>query len=426
MEKTQSLNQIYTLYSEWKYLEAKELNDHVLEEDWKNIYAKRYQSLLEKKMKQTLEWERKWPIPKVSWKSLKCPHCVSKIALSWLTQWQKDKIRNKELDNLEIKCPYCHTVFMLQKKTAHSILGIKLWEKISYKQKSYRTVGYIEYSGRWYEWSYSWEVIYLEWILLWDDNSYLYFSEWYSIDDWRKVYEFDFSQKIIPTRPLAVDFSNKTFSVAGTPMQMKKYSTVKVKSAYGENSKSFKIGEQVILAPDTVSWSWCLYEQESSGTQTEVWIYKTDTVSASLARKIFNKTASNTSVNISNWLFNKFLLIWIIWPIFMFLVVIPITNAILEWKDKVDVNHLDIWQKYELEFTNADIKKQKITSTTRYDYGGVKTYFEEKKWIKFSIESEKDKEIIKKIKEMKKNNLWEKSNENTILNFFEWIFYKLK
>jgi hypothetical protein len=34
---------------------------------------------------------------------------------------------------------------------------------------------------------------------------------------------------------------------------MKKYSTVKVKSAYGENSKSFKIGEQVILAPDTVS-----------------------------------------------------------------------------------------------------------------------------------------------------------------------------
>jgi hypothetical protein len=30
-------------------------------------------------------------------------------------------------------------------------------------------------------------------------------------------------------------------------------------------------------------------------------------------------------------------------------------------------------------FSNEDLKKQKITSTTRFDYGGVKTYYEEKK-----------------------------------------------
>ncbi|MCP4523520.1 MAG: hypothetical protein GY828_04850, partial [Candidatus Gracilibacteria bacterium] len=236
-----SLNKIYTLYSGEKYLEAKQLNDQVLQQDPNNIYAKRYQGLLEKKIKLTVEPERKGPIPTVAGKSLKCPHCVAKIALSGLTQGQKNRIRNKDLDNLEIKCPYCHTEFMLQKKTAKSLLGIKLGEKITYKQKSYRTTGYIEYEGNWYEGNYSGKVWYLEWILLGDDNSYLYFSEGYSVDDGRKVHEFDFSQKTIPKMPMSVDFSNKTFSASGIPMQMKEYSKVKVKSAYGENSKSFKI-----------------------------------------------------------------------------------------------------------------------------------------------------------------------------------------
>jgi len=59
MDKTQSLNKIYTLYSEKKYSEAKQLNEQVLEQDPNNIYAKRYQGLLEKKIKQTVEPERK-------------------------------------------------------------------------------------------------------------------------------------------------------------------------------------------------------------------------------------------------------------------------------------------------------------------------------------------------------------------------------
>jgi hypothetical protein len=59
MDKTQSLNEIYTLYSENKYSDAKQLNDQLLEQDPHNIYAKRYQGLLEKKIKQTVEPERK-------------------------------------------------------------------------------------------------------------------------------------------------------------------------------------------------------------------------------------------------------------------------------------------------------------------------------------------------------------------------------
>jgi hypothetical protein len=52
---------------------------------------------------------------------------------------------------------------------------------------------------------------------------------------------------------MVVDFENKKFILSGVPISMKEYSKVKVKSAYGENSKSFQIGEHVTLAPDAVS-----------------------------------------------------------------------------------------------------------------------------------------------------------------------------
>ena len=487
MEKTQALKQIYTLYTEWKYSEAKVMNDKILESEPNNMYSKRYQNLLEQKMKSELEQTRKWPIPTVKGKSLKCPHCVSKIALSWLTQWQKDRIRNKDLDNLEIKCPYCHTEFMLQKRTARSLLGIKLGETIHYKQKSYRTVGYIEYFWRWYEWSYSGTVKYLEWILLWNDNSYLYFSEGYSVDDGSKNYEFDFSYKEIPKNPLSVDFSKKTFSLWGIPMQMKGYSEVKVKSAYWENSKSFKIWEEIILAPDNVSWSGYVYEQESSGAQTEVWIYKRDNVNESLARKIFNKTWTTNYSNkaqfnwdifwwigwvFSLWIFGliifseyittqiilywfgiiilwlfiynlpkiiqlssnndqlsiiyKLLIFIVIWPLFMYIVIIPLTNMAIEDKTETHVSSIKDWKKLELNFPTWYDKWQVTTSTKKYDYGGVRTYYKENEWFKFSVESQEDISLINTITE---NQKWYQTisvNEEKISKLFEGKLYKLK
>lgn len=487
MEKTQALKQIYSLYTEWKYSEAKVMNDKILESEPNNMYSKRYQNLLEQKMKSELEQTRKWPIPTIKGKSLKCPHCISKIALSWLTQWQKDRIRNKDLDNLEIKCPYCHTEFMLQKRTARSLLGIKLWETINYKQKTYRTVGYIEYSWRWYEWSYSGVVKYLEWILLWNDNSYLYFSEGYSVDDGSKKYEFDFSYKEIPKNPLSVDFSKKTFSLWGVLMQMKGYSEVKVQSAYWENSKSFKIWEEVILAPDNVSWSGCVYEQESSGTQTEVWIYKTDKVNESLARKIFNKTwpsnySNNTQFNIDNlwwigqvffwWIFGlimfseyissqiilywfwiiilwlflynlpkiiesssnnaqlsivyKLLMFIIVWPLLMYTVIIPLANIVIENKTEIVLENLNKWKKIELNFPAWYNKSQVTTSTTKYDYGGVRTYYKENEWFKFSIQSEEDVSLINKIIENKEGYKTVTTNEENLNKLFEGKLYKLK
>lgn len=482
METTEKLNKIYSLYMQGDYSQAKKYNDEILSLDANNIYAKRYENLLIQKVKSQIEPERKWPIPTVKWKSLKCPHCVSKIALSWLTQWQKDRIRNKDLDNLEIKCPYCHTSFMLQKKTVKSILWIKLWEQINYKQKTYRTVWYIEYNWKWYEWNYSWKTYYIEWILLWTDNSYLYFSEWYSIDDWEKKYEFDFSQKNIPEDPMAVDFQNKKFTYSGTPIHMKEFSKVKVKSAYGENAKSFKIGEEIMLAPQKVNWKPYVYEQESSWNQTEVWIYLTDKVTENVARRYFNKATKKIIkepqnfdylswmwqlifwwifwvfffqhiiglkailyilwiiilwlfvYNISKWQSSswsnwwmKVLLIGLFGPIFMLTIVQPLTNFIIEKKEQVHIEYLGMSKKSELNFPSGFDKNQKIISTTKYDYGGVKTYYQENSGIKFSVQSDEDVALIKKVIENTNNQFGNLSeNEEKINELFKWNLYKLK
>jgi hypothetical protein len=487
MEKTKALKEIYNLYTEWKYSEAKVINDQVLESEPNNMYSKRYQNLLEQKMKSELENTRKWPIPTVKGKSLKCPHCISKIALSWLTQGQKDRIRNKDLDNLEIKCPYCHTEFMLQKKTARSLIGIKLWDKVNYKQKTYRTVGYIEYKGNWYDWNYSWKTQYLEWILLWNDNSYLYFSEGYSIDDWEKIYEFDFSYKDIPEHLMGVNFDNKTFSRSWTDMKMKEYSKVKVTSAYWENSKSFKIGEDVMLAPSKVNWVSYVYEKESSWNQVEVWIYKTDKVNEKLARQMFNKSSANNYSNKKQhsknnlWLFGQIFFWWIfvltifsehiniqiilywiwiiflwlfiyklptiiesssnntqlsimykllvfiiIWPLFMYTVIIPLTNIVIENKKEIAIENIENWKKIELNFPSWYDKVQVTTSTKKYDYGGVRTYYKENEWFKFSVESEEDISLINDIIE---NQKWYQTisvNEEKVSKIFEGKLYKLK
>ena len=76
--------------------------------------------------------------------------------------------------------------------------------------------------------------------------------------------------------------------------------------------------------------------------------------------------------------------------------------------------------------------EEKQTSSTRYDYGGVRTYYSKNIWLKFSVKTEEDKKIIEEINKMKKNNIeeeyliWETNNDNKIVKMFNWDLYKLK
>ena len=195
MSINQKLNQLNQLFADKNYREAMLLCEEILKEEPTNIYVKKYQDLIKPYLNDKSEV---WKIATVKWKNLKCPHCESSISLSALNTEQKEKIRKNDYQNLAIKCPYCNTTFTLQKKSSSSIIWIQIWDKIEYLWKKYRVTGCVNYTWTWYEKNYSWSLNYQEWILLWDDNSYLYFSEWYFLDDWEENYEFEFSKKITP------------------------------------------------------------------------------------------------------------------------------------------------------------------------------------------------------------------------------------
>jgi hypothetical protein len=57
------------------------------------------------------------------------------------------------------------------------------------------------------------------------------------------------------------------------------------------------------------------------------------------------------------------------------------------------------------------------TSSTKYDYGGIKTYYSKNTGLQFSVKNEEDKKIMKKIQELK-NNEDNNNRENKILKMF--------
>lgn len=447
MNTNEKLNNIYKLYSEKKYSEAFSLVQEILKEEPWNIYAKRYEELIKPFLNDNSEV---WKITTVKGKNLKCPHCESSISLSALNEEQKTKIRNNDYSNLSLKCPYCHTIFTLQKKSSNSLIWIKIWDKIAYKWKNFRVVWSVKYIWTWEEWYYHWKLEYLEWILLWDDNSYLYFSEWYFLDDWIKNYEFEFSEKIIPD--FSINLKNSlTISVNWKNINVKKeLNRVKVSSLYWENSKTFTVWEEIILYNFSYNWKDYVIEKESVWRQSEAWIYETESVSQKRACEIFLKEYKSLSkislnsfgengltfiilffiffptiisflISIFAFIFNPFILllifiivlvvIWkafpnlysskkfhlfISWPIF-WIILIPMILNNLETKEEILLKDLVEGKKFQVEFQDSSLKKTSVKSTKKYDYWWVRTYYETVNWLKFSVKNLEDKEIIKKI-----------------------------
>ena len=392
----EKLDNIYSLYEAKEYKKALSLNNEILKEDPNNIYAKRYSSLLLLNIKS----ETKSDIPKVKWKQLKCPHCESKISFSALNESQQKSIKSWKYNNLEIKCPYCHTKFVLQKKTSKSILGLKIWEVIKYEGRPYRITWYVEYEWKWIEKWDSWHMKYIEWLLLWRSNDYIYFSEWYFYDDWVKQYEFEFSQKFIPKEKIDLK-------------RYKEKNLLTVKSIYWENSKSYKVWETVEILD---FWDYVL-EKEWSWKQLETWFYKWIKVNKGIAAKIFNKKESWIP---SNWNVNLFSILIVccitIWPLFSVYIAKPLF-WLFNKKELIEINEIDNWPKYEIIYWD---NQKKVVKTVKYDYWGVRTYYEQKSWIKFSVKSIEDKDIINKIIEEWSSKWWE------IEEIWKWKAYIIK
>ncbi len=409
--------------------------EEILANEPQNIYAKRYESLLRPYLNDKSEVGK---IATVKWKHLRCPHCEASIGVSALNEYQKTQIRENNYNNLEIKCPYCHTQFVLQKKSAPSIIGIQIGDTIDYNNKKYRVVGAVGYEGQWLEGPYSGALAYLEWILLGSDNSYLYFSEWYFIDDGAKYYEFEFSEKIIPNFDLEVD--EKSLKINGSIYNFTETNFVKVTSLYGENSKQHTIGESVELASFVYIWEDYIVEKESAWRQSEAGVYKSETIPQILAYKIFDKKEElkqyqhnfrknqiigtllfygligiiiflSTGGNIIVayiLLFIAFLYlaksfyknIWFqilaLWPAFAVFVYF-VSIFFLESKTQVNLSEVDFGKKFQIEFSDPSLQVTSTGSSKRYDYGGVETTYHTRKWLEFSVRNNDDKEIIKNI-----------------------------
>lgn len=394
--REQQLKEIYGLYQSGDYEQASILNNAILKESPDDMYAKKYAGLLVWKVKK----EAKSEIPKIRWKQLKCSHCVSKISYTGLTSEQQSLIASGEYSNLEIKCPYCHTNFVLQKQQALSILGLKIGEKISYGGKNFRITWYVQYSWKWIEWRYSGKMWYLEWILLWDDNSYTYFSEWYSYDDRNKTNEFEFSEKYIPQWNVSRDSYTEKNELT-------------VASVYGENSKSYTIWEQVVL----LDFGSYVLETEWAGSQKEVWFYKNNKISYSEALKVFNKQSLKKENSSQCSIISKIIIFAvIIGPILTFVVFKPLFG-LFQNKTEISINQLTNGKQFQLDYLSGE---NKTTGTTKYDYGGVKTHYEQKTGIQFSLETPEDIKLLETIMEQWPTVGWD------LKEMAEWKIYIIK
>lgn len=470
MENSEKLNQVYKLYEEKKYSEAMQAVQLILATDPQNIYAKKYEELIRAYLNKA---SNVWKIATVKWKSLKCPHCESSISLSALNEEQKTKIRENNYENLSLKCPYCNTNFTLQKKSAESVIWIKIWDKITYNKKTYRVTWCVNYTWIWQEKSYSWSLNYLEWILLWNDNSYLYFSEWYFLDDWYKKYEYEFSYKITPNFEITVESDGKFVIINWQKIFTSEKNFVEAKSLYGENSKVFTVWEKVTLLEFSFMWKDYVLEKEKAWRQSEAWIYFTESASESSACKIFQKKQNlplfwKWSVdNINFWnfwdffwtavflifIFSSIWQVWVVivvfllfyaiyrfvyvWRVFSntfvtylisFLFIWPIITLsfwffilpfIFDKKTEIALQNISDWKKFEIKFQDESMKTVTEKWTTKYDYGWVRTNYSKIEWLKFSVKSAEDKAIIQKIKEK-----WLVSEE--IEKIFSQKIYQIK
>lgn len=418
MSINQKLNQLNQLFADKNYREAMLLCEEILKEEPTNIYAKKYQDLIKPYLNDKSEV---WKIATVKWKNLKCPHCESSISLSALNTEQKEKIRKNDYQNLAIKCPYCNTTFTLQKKSSSSIIWIQIWDKIEYLWKKYRVTGCVNYTWTWYEKNYSWRLNYQEWILLWDDNSYLYFSEWYFLDDWEENYEFEFSKKITPNFDLEF-VSDEEFRINSSLRDFDERNFVSASSLYWENSKVFQVWESIKLYEFSYAWKQYVLEKEHSWRQSEAWIYETWLVSKTQAFKIFWKEMkydwNGFSSPFSYLLKFKLFHLFVSWPIFCVFVVV-FSNNIFEGKQLIELKDISEWRKYEIQFTDKSLRKTELTKTKTYDYWWVRKYYKTIEWLKFSVKTEQDKEIIEKLKK------WDFENSELKKIFSEKII-KLK
>lgn len=299
----------------------------------------------------------------------------------------------------------------MQKKSAESMFGIKIGDKAFYKGKDYRVVGSVLYKWYWYEGPYSGALGYLEWILLGADNSYLYFSEGYFMDEGEYNEIFEISEKIIPDFEIT-GVNDKAILINGRWRDFSEKNIVRAAALYGENSKVFTVDEEVILLEFSHNWRDFILEKESAGRQSEAGIYESITVNEFTVEKMFGK---NKIRKMMWWLSSdreflkmsleidgrtkKFLpsLAVLLLTMLTWGISYTVSEKLFQTNSIIKLQDIESGDKFRIPFS-AELKwPEKITNTIRYDYGGVWHEYSQLEGLKFSVKTDADREILKKI-----------------------------
>ena len=84
----------------------------------------------------------------------------------------------------------------------------------------------------------------------------------------------------------------------------------------------------------------------------------------------------------------------------------------------ITLNEISDWKKYEVMLP-LDLQTTDLEKTVKYDYWWVESIFKTNEWLKFSVQTDKDREIIEKLKK------WDYSDEK-LKRIFENNILKLK
>lgn len=417
------IQELYVAYIDKNNFLMKELIEKWKSIDLNNPYIKKYEVLYDKLVNPTQNnISPDNNLNKILWKTIKCTNCWSNLSLS-----EKNKIEIEKWQSpFKFECIYCNSNFFWNSKWFKSLyLNISVWSSIEIESKKYKVSGWVRYSWSWST-NKTWDLDYIERTLV--DNSWdiYYLSEskafWDEFGEKWIECETEISRKIIPEFKLW-NFNDKEIFINDLSIPITEKCSIFVVEIYGENSKSYTIGEEVSTYKFNYSWKNYIFEKEKTKSQNEIWIYhtwKTD------IDNDFQETKNYESriLNIFFW-FVVFLTFW----------VISYNDVYTKEVTLYDLSNKTLKEAqwlYRVNFSEA-YKINIWDFSTKYEYWWIEHSVKNIEWIKFKIESQKDLDSIKDLLSWKievksediteyninflDNNFLQYLTKNTITNF---------
>ena len=431
------LKELNDVYTSKDCMKMRKLLDEAVLLDPKNIYLDKYEKLYDSICWKEIDGKMiKWgKLIKFKWRTIKCTHCGANVWMSTINKIIVEDYLTKKTKELKFRCKNCNTNFVWKPVTLPSLFSdIRVWEKKEFNWVKYNVTWWVKYKGKWKEKTNIWDLTYIEWLLVDPKGEIMYFSE--SKADWSEDWESwveketEFSCKAIPDFDI-LELTDNNIKTSVWEFPIKEIDDVKVVSIIWENSKSYTIWEKVKTYSFLQDWLQYILEKEESGTQREINLYKTVVDNAKYAGdKKLNwifEWFNNAKEKSNRWMIFVGAILLLAFPILLILAIplflihkyvdpnkfkniAKISWILFVWflstftflwlehtttADKlINSDVKSVKWTYSVKLPNQLIDEETIKSTS-YSRWGTRHYKKWKTWLKFTIKSEKDQQILR-------------------------------